>query len=577
MVRPSFVALCAAAAYVSGVFDKPWARRMSGWTYAAVVTCVALRVRGHRGPSLLALAVEGPQATRAGLLARDVVGVAMIAWVTRVLVRMRRVTAREVKLGLSRRAIDVASLVPAVQRRMASEFAKVEKDMKSMKPTGGLAELPELSLGSNREIASRLVEQGKREDAKWQAGKVSGAVYNGEVEHIELMNAAMAAYAVANPLHADVWPSLNRMEGEVISMAARLVDGGHSSVCGAITSGGTESILLAAKTHRDKARFERGVERGEIVACVTAHAGIDKACDLLGMRLVKVPAVDFRIDVRAVARAITADTVALYASAPSFPQGTIDDVVTMASIASSYGIGLHVDCCLGGFILPFVESPPFDFRLDGVTSMSLDTHKYGYAPKGTSVVLYRNKDFRKYQYFCYPDWTGGLYATPTVAGSRNGALIAATWASLVSKGRRQLATMAQDIVATANAIAKGIPDVPRLRLLGAKCDNSVDAMIVCFTSDDLNIYAINDNMVQRGWSLNALQHPPSIHLCCTYRTVPHVQLFLDDLRAAVASVAASPRSDAVEGSAAIYGMASSMPAGPVTTVLQIYTDIQLDN
>ncbi|KAJ8610493.1 hypothetical protein CTAYLR_007774 [Chrysophaeum taylorii] len=572
-----FGGLAAAAGFASGVFDRPWLQRyfrVSWWPSLALAMCAGYRALG--GQRSLCDAALGSLSPRMGLVVRDAACVLLVARVAGVLSELRRASLQDVKEALVRAALDVARAVPASRRRLEREFEKVEADLRvSLKkdmPRPPIVELPRKGRPAS-ELAAELGALGAREDDKWKQGLVSGAVYHGEAEHLELLNAAMAAYAVANPLHSDIWPSVSQMEAEVIAMTARLVGG--ADVCGTTSSGGTESIILATKAHRDKMRRERGIVCGEVVACVTAHAAIDKACDLLGLGLVKVPAnADFTMDVAAAARALTSDTIMLYASAPSFPQGVVDDIAAMSELATSAGVGLHVDCCLGGFVLPFLEErPQFDFSLPGVTSMSLDTHKYGYAPKGTSVVLYRNRDYRKYQYFCFPSWTGGLYVTPTIPGSRPGSVSVATWASLVSIGREGFEARAREIVKTANDIAAGVAKIPHIKLLGARDDNTVHAMIVCFASDDLNIYAVNDRMVEFGWSLNALQNPPCVHLCCTVRTVGKTDRFLHDLREAVDHAVRTPAGEG--GSAAIYGMANSMPAGPVTDVLQIFTDIQL--
>mmetsp|Transcript_35276 Transcript_35276/g.112787 ORF Transcript_35276/g.112787 Transcript_35276/m.112787 type:complete len:601 (+) Transcript_35276:59-1861(+) len=506
--------------------------------------------------------------------------------------------------------LDVACrFVPGVQQLVDRELRKVTDDLRQSlkKPAreDALTRLPKK--GRDRHLlAQELRQKAKKENDTWEDGFVSGAVYGGEREHLDLTCAAFAAYSVANPLHPDIWPSVTDMEAEVVAMTASFLNGGDLGVCGALTTGGTESIILAAKAHRDKFRNDVGSGGGTVVACVTAHAAIEKACDLLGMTLAKVKArSDFRIDVKSAERALTADTVLLYASAPAFPQGAIDDIPAMADLAKRHGVGLHVDACLGGFVLPFIrrkddddqdtDSPSdrrralFDFAVDGVTSMSVDTHKYGYAPKGTSVVLYRSAEYRKYQYFSYPDWTGGLYVTPTIPGSRSGAVIAATWASLVSLGEEGLRSRAEKIHAVANDIAKSIKNQfpSELRLLGANDDGTVDSTVVCFgaaADDDENLaYALNDELVEEGWSLNALQNPPSLHLCCTLRTAePGVKdRFLNDLRRALDSALEKKRSkddpNAKEkgGSAAIYGATASVPAGPVSAILRAYTDIQL--
>src|SRR5512140_179189 len=299
-----------------------------------------------------------------------------------------------------------------------------------------------------KEILSLMEKLRAREEARWKEGFVSGAVYNGDEEHIRFLDQVYAINSQANPLHSDVWPSATKFEAEIISMTARMLGAGagaaagkgEGAIVGSVTSGGTESILLAMKAYRDRARSARQIRLPEIVAPVTEHAAFDKAAQYFGMKLVKTPVgEDFRADVRAARRALTRNTAVLVGSAPCFPNGTVDPILELSELARKKGLGFHTDACLGGFILPWARRlghpvPGFDFSLPGVTSMSCDTHKYGYAAKGTSVVLYRGEALRHHQYFTIADWPGGLYFSPTMAGSRPGALIASAWASLVSTG-----------------------------------------------------------------------------------------------------------------------------------------------
>ncbi|CAM9967188.1 unnamed protein product [Scytosiphon promiscuus] len=417
----------------------------------------------------------------------------------------------------------------------------------------------------------------ERERAKWDAGKASGAVYSNDEQHSKIVTEAYHLFSRSNPLHPDLWPSGLKFESEVISMTARLLDAGDPGVCGVLTSGGTESIVLAAKAHRDF-YGERGITSPEIVVATTAHAAIDKACSLMNIRLIKVPVdpVTMKADVRATAAAMSANTIMLYASAPSFPHGMIDPVEELGKLAVRYGCGLHVDCCLGGFVLPFAKSlgypiPPFDFGVEGVTSISADTHKYGYAPKGTSVALFRSKELRHQAYFCFPQWTGGLYVTPTIAGSRPGGLSAACWASMVSMGQDGYERAVAGIMETAKEVAEGVSSISGLALVG-----DPKAMVVCFRGENgVNIYKVGDRMSHRGWSLNALQHPPCLHLCVTQCHVGKSQSFLADLLASTLEAAATAGQGDENSTAAIYGMASSMPAGPVNVLLRAYTDVTL--
>ena len=239
------------------------------------------------------------------------------------------------------------------------------------------------------------------EDSRWEGGLVSGAVYGGEPQHMELQNKVYGLYSLSNPLHPDIWPSISQCEAEVISMTSNLLNGGDTNVVGSMTSGGTESIILAVRAHLKYYGTNRCIQHPEIVSGTTAHAGLNKACEMFGIRLIQIECcnhTNFKLNPRLVERRLSSNTIMVYASAPNFPQGVIDPLSDLSNIAVKYGIGLHVDACLGGFVLPFARSmegydniPQFDFSLPGVTSMSADTHKYGYACKGTSVVLYRNK------------------------------------------------------------------------------------------------------------------------------------------------------------------------------------------
>jgi glutamate/tyrosine decarboxylase-like PLP-dependent enzyme len=282
-----------------------------------------------------------------------------------------------------------------------------------------------------------------------------------------------------------------------------------------------------------------------------------------------------KMDVNAVRWSISANTILLYSSAPNFPHGIIDDIEALSKLAVQHDIGLHVDCCLGGFVLPFARQlrqdiPEFDFSLPGVTSMSCDTHKYGYGSKGTSVVLYKNADIRRFQYFAYPDWTGGLYVTPTLAGSRSGALSATAWAAMVRLGREGYMEKTKGILDTVDEIKAGIQRIDGIHLLG-----DPKAMVVCFAGDKgVSALKVSDAMAKHGWSLNPLQHPTSVHLCVTVRQIGKAKKFLDALEEAVNEVKKDPN-PSPEGGSAIYGMASSLPAGPVDDLLRIYTDITL--
>lgn len=345
-------------------------------------------------------------------LCSDALGLFLVYALASSLWSIYRTSWNEVKDQIVRSMVDSLSELSFIRREIEKEERKMKADLESsLKDPNRKVTLVLPKHGREAQLLiADLQRRGRVEDAKWEKGMVSGTVYCGESSHTDLLNAAYAAFSLSNPLHTDIWPSVNQFEAEVCAMTASFLnEGNNADVVGCVSSGGTESIVLSAKAHRGYFGKRNGIRKPEIVSCYTAHAGIDKACDMLGIRNIKVrfDPTTFQVDVKAMERAINADTIMIYASAPNFPQGVIDPMEELSNLAVKYGIGLHVDCCLGGFVLPFgrrmgYNIPRFDFSLAGVTSISCDTHKYGYAAKGTSVILYRNKDLRRAQYFAYP-------------------------------------------------------------------------------------------------------------------------------------------------------------------------------
>jgi glutamate/tyrosine decarboxylase-like PLP-dependent enzyme len=413
-------------------------------------------------------------------------------------------------------------------------------------------------------LLEQITSYKEQDEARWKDGQVSGGIYHGEEDHMAMQNHALAMFSISNPLHGDIWPSVVKMEAEIISMTANLVNGGDKEVCGAITSGGTESILMSVKTHRAWAEA-RGITEPEIICCFSSHAAIDKACDMLKVKLIKTPfhpeSCEMLVD--EVSKHINPNTIMVYASAPNYPQGIIDPIGPLSELVQSqpFGkpIGLHVDCCLGGFFLPFARKlrdniPVFDFALAGVTAMSCDTHKYGYAAKGTSVVLYRNSELRNHQFFAYPGWTGGMYVTPTTAGSRPGALSAACWCSMMRLGEQGYLDATERILATTEKLTEAIRRTPGLFVLG-----DPKAMVVAFGSKDFNIYALSDEIGKRGFGMSPCQSPACVHLCVTLRHGPVVAEIIHNLTDIAKQMLANPELGK-DTKVAMYGAASSSSA-----------------
>jgi sphinganine-1-phosphate aldolase len=306
----------------------------------------------------------------------------------------------------------------------------------------------------------------------------------------------------------------------------------------------------------------------------TAHTAFRKAGEYYKIKIhtVPCPAPSYQVDIRRVSRLITPNTILLVGSAPNFPHGIMDDIAALSKLALRKRLPLHVDCCLGSFIVPFLEragfeSQPFDFRLRGVTSISVDTHKYGFAPKGNSVALYRSTALRAYQYFVDASWSGGVYASPGAAGSRPGALIAGCWASMMSVGEPGYLNACTQIVGAAKSLGLRLASSP---VLSAELDviGRPLGSVIAFRAKRLNTYDIADAMSERGWHLNALQSPPAIHVAFTLPVAKVWERLADDLEAVVEAEREKERVRAVSGepkapsrgdASALYGVAGSLP------------------
>ncbi|KAJ1656417.1 Dihydrosphingosine phosphate lyase [Dispira simplex] len=446
-----------------------------------------------------------------------------------------------------------------VQRQVDKAIADIEEQVAPTLPNEPSYRALPVTGRSEHDIMADLKRRNEM-NTQWQEGKVSGTVYHGGEELNKLITEAFGLFTVSNPLHPDVFPGLRRMEAEVVSMVLGMYHAPTEAV-GTTTSGGTESIIMAVRAHLVWAQHHRGVTDPEIVLPATAHAAFDKAAEYFGIRVIHIPidAETKQVHIPSVQRAISGNTVMLVGSAPNFPHGIIDDIEALSQLATKHKVGLHVDCCLGGFLVPFMEQagyplPLFDFRLPGVTSISCDTHKYGFAPKGSSVVMYRNKALQHSQYFVAPDWPGGIYASPTIAGSRPGALIAGCWAAMMYMGEQSYVDSTRRIVSATRYVKEQIEAIPELRLIG----DPLVSVVAFAAYVPVNIYGVNDELHARGWNLNVLQYPACLHFCFTLPSASMAEQFVRDLKEAVAKVKANP--DQYEkGSAAIYGLATTVP------------------
>jgi glutamate/tyrosine decarboxylase-like PLP-dependent enzyme len=390
---------------------------------------------------------------------------------------------------------------------------------------------------------------GRAGDADWRRGRTFSLVYNPADATLERLQEAVALeYLHENYLNPFAFPSLLRMEREVVAMAADLVHGDPRS--GKLTSGGTESLFLAVQVARDRARRERGIAQPTVVMPATAHPAFAKACHYLDVAEVRVPVgLDGRADVAATAAAVDEQTALVVASAPCYPYGVVDPVADLAALAADAGTLCHVDACLGGWLLPFLERlgeplPPWDFRVEGVTSLSADIHKYGWCFKGASLLLHRHEELLRLQYFLYDGWPGGLYGSATTAGTRPAAPIAAAWATINHLGLDGYLRLAGQVREAAQRLRTGVEAIAGLGVTG---DPVPAVMEIAATDQAIDMGAVGDAMDDRGWHLDRQQG--GLHAIVSPSHLAVADDFLADLAAAVAA----GRETAGRGVTARYG------------------------
>ncbi len=375
-------------------------------------------------------------------------------------------------------------------------------------------------------------------DVPVHGGRTLAYVYDsGLAEADRVAREAVAAYAGSNGLDPTAFPSLLRMENELVGFACDLLDAPAEAV-GTITSGGTESCLLAVQAARDA---HPEIAEPAMVLPTTAHAAFRKAAHYFGVRVIDVEVgADFRADSAAIGSAITGDTVLVVASAPSYAHGVVDPVPEIARIASAQGIRCHVDACIGGWVLPYAARlgrpvTPWSFAVEGVTSISVDLHKYGYAPKGTSILLHRSPALRRPQYFASADWPGYTMLNSTLQSTKSGGPLAGAWITVNTIGDDGYLELVRVTLEAVDRIVEGLAGIEGLRLVARP-----DSSLVAFTTDDsCDVFTITDAMSRAGWyiqpQLSFRGRPPSIHLSLCAATAPHVEEFLAALASAVAS------------------------------------------
>ena len=384
-------------------------------------------------------------------------------------------------------------------------------------------------------------------DVRWQEGRTFGMVYDAGPEAHEVVEAVAAMFLHDNALNTLAFPSLGQIQSEVVAITRDLLHG--DGAAGFLTSGGTESILMAVKAARDRARVERGITEPEMVLPVSAHAAFHKAAHYFGLEVRKVPVRDdWRADVDAAASLINANTVLVVGSAPQYPQGVIDPIPALAALAAAAGANFHTDACMGGFVLPFMEMlghdvPPWDFRVDGVTTISADIHKLGYAPKGASVLLHRTKQLRQFQTFVFEDWLGGFYASPSMQGTRAALPMACAWAMLHHLGIDGYVRLTQLTLDTKDRLVEGVRAIPELIVLGEPEAQLVAISAATGVEVPIDVFALGDALAARGWFHDRQRPPDTLHATVSAGNAPVIEDYLVDLRACVAEVAGTRLDD----------------------------------
>ena len=374
----------------------------------------------------------------------------------------------------------------------------------------------------------------RKDDLNWRNGRNFAYVYYPGEEILSVVKKAYQLFFSENALNPSAFPSLRNMENDVVSMCANLFHG-DEKVVGSLTTGGTESILMAVKTAREWGKKNKNLTGPpEIILPATAHPAFFKAAHYFNVNILLCPVEeDFRVNAQKMENLVSENTVLLIGSAPSYPQGVVDPIEALGQIAKKRDLLFHVDACIGGFILPFLQQldykiPAFDFSVEGVTSISADIHKYGYAAKGASVILYKNSDLRKHQFYTYTKWTGGIYASPTMTGTRPGGAIAAAYAALNFVGNDGYLKLAKSCMDTTLKLQNAIREIPELAIL-----TTPDSTLFAITSDSLDIYEVGDEMGILGWQIDRQQMPPSLHFSITPAHEMVIDQTIEDLKIAV--------------------------------------------
>lgn len=426
-----------------------------------------------------------------------------------------------------------------IKKKLKNHSLDLEKDM--ITKYNNLIRLPNKKNLNELEVKVNSMKTCKEKN------KISGIIYLGEDDHNNAMIEIFKKFSYSNPLHPDLFPEIRDMEIDIINMVKKMYNG-DNKCCGNLTYGGTESILLSCVTHRDYYKNKYNITNPNMVCFETVHPAFDKACHYFGIKMKKIKTIK-QLD-----KTINSNTILIVGSCPEYSYGTIDPLKEMNEIALKRDVGFHIDCCMGGFLVPFIDEFDYiNFDLKGLTSMSIDTHKYGYSLKGSSVLLFKNKEIKKFQHFIKKDWVGGVYATPTMMGSKSGGLIASTWSGMLLIGRDNYIKYANSIQTNLKFVKNKFKSNKDIDIIGNPKLN-----IIAFKSNTVNIYNVLNEMKKKKWNLTVMQNPPSFHLCITKKhTNKIINDFCNDLSISIKNVK-SNNNNKLEGTLALYGSSTQI-------------------
>lgn len=399
--------------------------------------------------------------------------------------------------------------------------------------------------------------------------KISGTIYNNKQSIVDISNYMFNLYQYSNPLHSDIYPELIKMESEIIDMVGNIF-GLPKNGGGNLTTGGTESTILAIKAYKKYKLKNSFFNFGklEVVTTKAGHAAINKACELLDLNLIYVKQTsDYKMDLNDLRNKISSKTCVVIASYPCYAYGTLDPVNEISKICKKNNVPLHVDACLGGFITQFSSKLKINF--DNIDSLSVDPHKFGYVPKGSSILLWRENKFRHDQYFIVSDWTGGIYASCSLPGSRVGSQIAITWAILLYNGYEYYKSMSDKIIQATLYLKKEINKIDSFYVLG-----NPEVNVVAFNSTKYSLSQIIDAFAIKKWNLNILQNPSALHICITPNNIKNINDFIVVLQVLAFQEKKNIKNDMVS----IYGMATKIDNTEIINdVISGYLDLTTKN